>query len=127
ITRGDAFRGEVAIDLTLAEPAYVLIGYFRNPAPVWAQPPDLEVDAHADTRGAAEPLLRNGIGVDCLPTIDVYAIGYDAGRHMLTLGPGAYVVAGVVTRDRDLTPRDVRDNTDRDSLDWLYGSPAWRV
>lgn len=124
ITRGDAFRGEVAIDLTLAEPAYVLIGYFRNPAPVWAQPPDLEVDAHADTRGAAEPLLRNGIGVDFLPTIDVYAIGYDAGRHMLTLGPGAYVVAGVVTRDRDLTPRDVRDNTDRDSLDWLYETPA---
>lgn len=124
IPRRAGYRGEFAVDLTLPAPATILIGYFLDPEPVWLQLPNLETDTHADARGGLEPLLRNGIGVDFLPKINVHALRYEAGRHTLALGRGAYVVAGVVAADQELTPRQVEHNeSTTDSLDWLYENP----
>ncbi|WP_246186934.1 hypothetical protein [Microlunatus speluncae] len=128
IPRRAGFAGQVALELTLPEPAVILIGYFGDPEPVWLQLPDLETDTHADARGGLEPVLRNGIGVDFLPKINVHAFRYEAGRHTLALGRGAYVVAGVVAADQPLTPRlVVHDDTMPDTLDWLYEDPPART
>ncbi len=87
--------------------------------------PDLETDTHADARGGLEPLLRNGIGVDFLPELNVHAFRYEAGRHTLALGRGAYVIAGVIAADQPLsrTPGRARRVDRADTLDWLYDDP----
>ena len=121
IPRQAGYRGQVEIEFSLRAPALVLIGYFADPDPVWLQVPDLETDTHADARGGLEPLLRNGIGVDFLPTVNVHALRYEPGRHLLAPGPGAYLIAGVIAADQRPRPRDVvPDDAAPDTMDWLY-------
>lgn len=124
IPRRAGYTGEVPLELTLPEPATILVGYFDDPEPVWLQVPNLETDTHADARGGLEPVLRNGIRVDFLPPINVHASRYEAGRHTLSLGRGAYVVAGVVAACQPLPPRQVvHAETTADTMDWLYEDP----
>ncbi|GAB3426677.1 beta-N-acetylhexosaminidase family protein [Flindersiella endophytica] len=124
IPRRAGYAGEVALEISLPAPATILVGYFNDPEPVWLQVPDLETDTHADARGGLEPVLRNAIGVDFLPPVDIHAFRYEAGHHTLTLGRGAYVLAGVVAANQLLPPRVVvHAETTADTLDWLYEDP----
>ncbi|MGW4792435.1 hypothetical protein ACWEPC_08495 [Nonomuraea sp. NPDC004297] len=117
LSKAAALHRQVTIDIDLAEPAHVLVGYFRDPDPAWLQVPNLEVDTHADDRGGLEPVLREGVIVDLHPPIDVHAFRYEAGRHTLALGRGAYLLVGVVSVTQQFTGRT---DDELDSLDWLY-------
>ncbi|WP_232821724.1 beta-N-acetylhexosaminidase family protein [Desertihabitans aurantiacus] len=119
-----AAHQQVTVELTLPRPAHVLVGYFRDPDPVWAQVPDLETDTHADERGGLEPVLREAIAVEYQPKVDVHAFRHPAGTATVELGRGAYLVAGVVEADQRFTGRTASPDDDRtDTLDWLYEDP----
>lgn len=80
-----------------AEPVRVLIGYFNANGPEWRKPPTLETDATAAERGGAEPFIIDAVKFDTLPTVNVHAFDYPAGRHTLEVrAPGAYLILGIV-------------------------------
>jgi hypothetical protein len=75
-----------------------LIGFFNAPGSEWRKPPTLETDATAAERGGAEALITDAAKIDALPSLNVHAFEYPAGRHTLDVhGTGAYVILGVVT------------------------------
>ncbi|MEQ7127727.1 hypothetical protein ABN034_24855 [Actinopolymorpha sp. B11F2] len=121
IEREEAIKRGVGIEVELLEPAQVLIAYFQSSEDVWLQPPSLEVASHADDRGGVEPVLSNAVVVDFHPGVNVHAIRFDAGRHYLDLGKGAYFIAGVVRSDQQFAPRTVVHGDDSvDTMDWLF-------
>jgi len=109
------------VDIELPQPANVLIGYFNSKDEQWLQPPSLEENTHADDRGGYMPILRKGLRLFAYPSVNVHAIRYEAGRHTLDFGKGAYLVLGVIRHDEPLRPRDVEHRNDGvDTLDWLF-------
>lgn len=117
-----AIRDGVHLDIEFKEPSRLLIGYFQSPDPQWLKVPNLEENTHADDRGGLSPALKNAVGVFFQPGVNVHAFLYEAGRHRIVLGAGAYVVAGVVKADRPLRPRDVAGAGSAEDLDWLFES-----
>lgn len=89
--------GTKPVEIECATPVRVLIGYFNHAGPEWRQPPTLETDASAADHGGAEPFIVNAATFDSLPSLNVHAFDYPAGRHTIEVrGTGAYVVLGVV-------------------------------
>jgi len=85
------------IEFECTEPVRVLIGYFNASDPEWRKPPTLETDATAAERGGAEPFIVDAVKFDTLPTVNVHAFDYPAGRHTLEVRtPGAYLILGIV-------------------------------
>jgi hypothetical protein len=85
------------IEFECATPVRVLIGYFNNRAPEWRQPPTLETDASAADNGGAEPYILDAAKFDQLPSLNVHAFDYPAGRHKIEVrGSGTYVILGIV-------------------------------
>ena len=85
------------IEFECTEPVRVLIGYFNASDPEWRKPPTLETDATAAERGGAEPFIVDAVKFDSLPTVNVHAFDYPAGRHTLEVRtPGAYLILGIV-------------------------------
>ncbi len=75
----------------------VLIGYVMSDAPEWRKPPNSETDAIAAEMGGTEPLLLDAVHIKGLPKINVYALSFGAGKHVLEpRGTGSYLVLGVV-------------------------------
>ncbi len=101
-------RPYAPVEIEVAEPVYVLVGYFKSKDAAWRQPPDLETDADAEDLGGTEPVLQNAIAIDGkLPPLDIYALRYNAGRQKLELrGEGAFVIVGVVPQSAALKKRD---------------------
>ncbi|MGH3487922.1 MAG: hypothetical protein ACRDP8_08405 [Actinopolymorphaceae bacterium] len=121
LNREEAIKHGVGIEIDLPEPARVLIAYFRSPESVWLQVPELEVASHADDKGGLEPVLRNAVVIDFHPSVDVHAVRFDAGRHEIDPGKGAYFVAGVVRADQQITAREVVHGEDSaTTMDWLF-------
>jgi hypothetical protein len=86
-----------AIEFENKTPVRVLIGYFNATNRDWRQPPTLETDASAADRGGAEPYLLDAATFDTLPTLNVHAFDYPAGRHTIEVrGAGAYAILGIV-------------------------------
>ena len=78
-------------------PVRVLIGYFNARGEKWRKPPTLETDATAADHGGAEPFIVDAAKFDSLPTLNVHAFDYPAGRHTIEVrGTGAYVILGIV-------------------------------
>jgi hypothetical protein len=99
----------VPVELELAEPVDVLIGYFKSRQSFWRKPPDLETDALAAERGGVEPLLLNAASIEELPAVDVHAVRFDAGRQKLELrGSGSFIVLGIVPRSALMDKRDAQ-------------------
>ena len=110
----------MTVDVELAGPAQVLVGYFASDDPQWLRRPSLEVDAHAEERGALTPLLTNAVEIYTYPPVDVYALRYEAGRHTLAFGKGAYLLLGAVSADEDLIARNVAGPPwDAADMSWL--------
>ncbi|WP_019536720.1 hypothetical protein [Paenibacillus ginsengihumi] len=111
----------VAVELELPEPCHVLIGYFNSKDAQWLQAPSLEENTHADDRGGYAPILKKGLRLYAYPSVNVHALRYEAGRHTLDFGRGAYLILGAVPVGETLRPRDVEHRNDGiDTLDWLY-------
>ncbi|HEY9291828.1 MAG TPA: hypothetical protein VIP98_11160, partial [Microlunatus sp.] len=125
INKADGFSGSVPVTITLSQPAQILIGYFRDDAAVWVQPPDLETDTHADDRGGLDPILRRGLEIDFHPHVDIHALRYEPGTHVLDVGRGAYLIVGVVAADQAFTGRTAGESDDlAQGLDWLFEHPT---
>jgi hypothetical protein len=105
----DAAAGSLSLEFEIAEPAYVLIGHVQSDDPRWRRPPDLETDAAADERGGIEPVIRNAVAIAGMPAVDVHALRFEAGRHMLEpRGTGSFLVLGIVPQTVTLPRRDAR-------------------
>jgi hypothetical protein len=100
-SRSAAVTGQLApIEFECNQPVRVLIGYFNQSGPGWRPPPTLETDASAADRGGVEPLLLRAADLDHLPSVNVHAFEYTAGRHTLQVrGEGAFLILGVVTAE----------------------------
>jgi hypothetical protein len=97
-----------AIEFEATEPVRILIGYFQDKSPDWLKAPDLETNARADDRGGVEPVLLNALTIPSIPSVNVHALRYEAGRHMLEVnGGGSYVILGVIPQSVTITKRDV--------------------
>jgi len=116
----EAIRDGVHLEIELKEPARILVGYFNSADPQWLKVPSLEENTHADDRGGLSPVLKSGIRVFFQPNVNIHAFLYEAGRHKLVLGQGAYVIAGVVREDQPLRARDIDGAGSADDLDWLF-------
>ncbi|MBW7461515.1 hypothetical protein K0U00_46410, partial [Paenibacillus sepulcri] len=66
--------------------------------------------------------LRKGVKPGFYPSVNVHAFLYEAGRHTLNLGKGAYTIVGIIPADQPVNERDVSPLSESArSLDWLYG------
>lgn len=120
--REQAAREGIVIEFELKKPARLLVGYFNSKNAEWLQVPDLEVNTHADDRGGLAPVLKNALQIFFYPSVNIHAFLYEAGRHSLVLGQGAYMIAGVIDADQLLTERDLANVNPLESMDWLYES-----
>ncbi|MDD9269189.1 hypothetical protein ACFPES_19255 [Paenibacillus sp. GCM10023248] len=111
----------LAVEIELQQPSKVLVGYFNNKDEQWLQVPSLEENTHADDRGGYAPVLRKGLRLYAYPSVNMHAFLYEAGRHVLDFGKGAFLILGVVPADQEMRVRDVEHKNDGvDTLDWLY-------
>ncbi|MEI7025568.1 hypothetical protein [Paenibacillus sp. y28] len=117
----EAAMNGVVIDLELTKPAQVLIGYFNNKDEQWLQAPSLEENTHADDMGGYAPVLQKGLRLYAYPSVNVHMFRFEAGRHAVDFGRGAYLILGVVPLDQEIRPRNVEHKNDGiETLDWLY-------
>ena len=100
------------------KPVKLLVGFFRDDDPKWAQPPKLETDATGNEYGQAEPLLTNAVAIEQMPKVNIHAYSLSAGRHTLRLPKGIIMVAGFT--DSDIKPRDCGLNGPSGEVDWLF-------
>ncbi|MFD2114983.1 hypothetical protein ACFSTH_14935 [Paenibacillus yanchengensis] len=120
-SREVAAKEGVTIEFEVEQPVRVLVGYFNSNDPQWLQVPQLDVNTHADDRGGLHPILRKAIKNSFYPGVNVHAFLYEAGRHTLQLGVGAYAVLGFIDADQPLKERDVSPFSERaQAMDWLY-------
>ncbi|UJF35622.1 hypothetical protein [Paenibacillus hexagrammi] len=111
----------LTVDIELERPSKVLIGYFNSKDEQWLQVPSLEENTHADDRGGYAPVLRKGLRLYAYPSVNVHTFLYEAGRHTLDFGKGAYLILGVIPAELDIRTRDVEHKNDGiATLDWLY-------
>jgi hypothetical protein len=97
------------VEFEVAEPVRVLIGYFKDPSPIWLKVPDTETDARADERGGVEPFILNAASISGSPPVDVHALNFAAGKHALDVkGAGSFVILGVVPRSARVETRDAQ-------------------
>jgi hypothetical protein len=97
------------VEIETTGPVRVLIGYFKNPRPIWLQVPRLETAAQADERGGIDTVIENAALIQNCPNVDVHAFRYGPGRHRLEfIGKGSFVILGVVPQSVELKERDAR-------------------
>jgi hypothetical protein len=91
------------VEIEVAEPVRVLVGYFNSDEKIWLQVPQLETDARADDRGGVEAVIQNAAAISDCPSVDVHAFRYEAGRHQLQFpGKGSFVILGIVPDTAEL-------------------------
>jgi len=96
------------IQLRTETPVKVLIGYFIENRPLWAKPPNPDLDSEAARHNGVEAVLRNAVQVEGCPGVSLHVFSYDAGRITFDpRGPGSYLILGVVPADAELASRDV--------------------
>ena len=97
------------VEIELAEPAQVLVGYFKNERDIWLQVPKLEFAAQADERGGVDSVIENAALIQECPELDIHAFRYAAGRQRLEfIGRGSFVILGVVPQSVKLEKRDAK-------------------
>lgn len=115
IAQAEAAKNGVRLAFDLAEPAQVLVGFFRS---------EKKGAAAAPPANEWEPVLRNGIAAEGHPGFTVWSHALPKGPNELDFGRGAYVVLGFIRRDVQPEPRMVffsqADARQRPDLDWLF-------
>ena len=100
------------------KPVRMLVGFFIDDDPKWAKVPKLETDATGNEYGQAEPLISNAVNMTGMPTVNIHAYHFDAGRHVINLPKGIIMIAGFT--DSELRPRDAGLQGADDEVDWLF-------
>lgn len=99
------------IEFEVAEPVWVLIGYFQENRSIWLQPPNPDFAAHLTDKSGLEPVLVKAVRVESCPEVNVHAMAFGPGRHRLTVhGPGSFIIVGVIPQ----TVQFARSQTDDD-------------
>ncbi len=91
-----------------AVPVKVLIGYFAENRPLWAKPPNPDMDSEASRHGGIEATLQNTVQVESCPAVNLHVFSFAAGE--ITFDPrsaGSYLILGVIPADAEVAPRDV--------------------
>jgi len=113
-------RGTV-VEFTCSEPVDLLIGFFNKKGSDYLQPPQLETDASANDFGQAEPRIANALVVDGMPSVNVHAWSFKAGKHRLELGRGLCLVLGFARPMSQARTYDAGLNAaGKKDLDWLF-------
>ncbi len=107
-------RQETPIRFTLAQPAQILVGFFKsNSRKATNVSPDTE---------QWNILLPNAVGQEKGLPISVWAKPLPAGQNDLDLGKGAYVVLGFIPESTRVTPHVTFDPSSKQppNLDWMF-------
>ncbi|MBQ7421671.1 MAG: hypothetical protein IJV27_06000 [Prevotella sp.] len=106
------------IEFDAQQPVKMLVGFYNDDDPKWANPPKLEVDATGNEYGQAEPVISNAVNMTGMPLVNIHAYQLPAGRHTLRLPKGIIMVAGFTSSE--IKPRDAGLNGAGDEVDWLF-------
>ncbi|MDO5423669.1 MAG: hypothetical protein Q4F41_08090 [Eubacteriales bacterium] len=118
---GAAIEEGVTVKITLPQDSYVLVGYMNAKGVEWLQLPDLETNTHADDRGGLTVVYANAIKAESCPPVNIHAYRYEKGTHEIYFGTGAFLIAGVVSAETELKPRNANlGGEGLETLDWLY-------
>lgn len=118
---GAAIEEGVTVKLELMEDSYILVGYMNAKGVEWLQLPELETNTHADDRGGLSVVYGDAIKAKSTPPINIHAYRYEKGIHELYFGTGAFMIAGVISSDIELKPRNANLGGEGfETLDWLY-------
>ena len=116
-----AIREGITLKLSFEEDVFVLIGYIQAKGVEWLQLPELETNTHAFDRGGQHALIRNALLADGIPGVNVHALRYEKGEHVIYLGTGGFAFLGVAAADSVTGERDAGlTGESPDKLDWLY-------
>jgi len=117
---GQRARGTM-VEFECSEPVDLLIGFFNKKGSDYLQPPQLETDASANDLGQAEPRIANAVVVDGMPSVNVHAWSFSAGKHRLELGKGFCLVLGFARPMTQIRTYDAGLNEPgKKDLDWLF-------
>lgn len=95
------------IRLKTLVPVRILIGYFHENRPIWAQPPNLDIDSQAAKHGGVESTLQNALRIEETPGVNVHVFNFPAGEIIFDpRSPGSYLILGVIPADMEVTSRD---------------------
>ena len=109
-----------SVEFETDKPVKLLIGYFRDDHRRFAKAPKLETDASANIYGQAEPILFNAVRFDGLPTINVHAYHFEAGKHKLLLPKGLLIVIGFTHDPLKQRNAGLTGTGKDESIDWLF-------
>lgn len=100
----------------------VVVGYFNTNSYTTLNPPTLETNASANTRGQADVRIANAIDIPELFPVNIYTYTYGVGEHELRLGKGRVLILGFTDGDRSIKTHDaaVVENPDGPVVDWLF-------
>lgn len=114
-----AAHEEILLEVELKEPSLILVGCFNSQDDQWLKPGGVAaVDKY--TFGL-DPVIRRGVRLFVYPSVHVHALPYEAGRHTLRYGKGAFLILGVIEQHQSLSDREFDpQNEERTLLDWLY-------
>ena len=107
-----------SVEFSCDKPVKMLVGFFIDDDPKWAKVPKLETDATGNEYGQAEPVISNAINMTGMPTVNIHAYHFGAGKHVINLPKGIIMVAGFT--DSELRPRDAGLQGAGDEVDWLF-------
>jgi len=106
------------IEFESETPVKMLVGFFQDDDPKWANPPKLEIDATGNEYGQAEPVLTNAISIMQMPKVNIHQYSLPAGRQTLRLPKGIIMIVGFTAND--IQPRDCGLNGAGNEVDWLF-------
>ncbi|WP_339319507.1 hypothetical protein [Paenibacillus sp. FSL R10-2734] len=118
-----ATHEEMILEIELKSPSIILVGLFHSQDEQWLQPIAYDSDQRGYSR--LDPVLQKGIRVFAYPSINIHALSYEAGRHSVCYGKGAFLIVGVIEPNQMLSDRefDQRNNGNM-LLDWLFETAA---
>ena len=88
-------------------PVQILIGYFNENRPIWALPPNLDIDSQAAKYGGVESTIQNALQIEECPQINVHVFSFPAGEITFDpRSPGSYLFLGVIPAEMEVTSRD---------------------
>jgi hypothetical protein len=111
-----------AISFTTQDSVKLLIGFFNSKDTLYAQPPELETNAYANTRGQAEIKIANAIVIPGMPTVNVHSYDFPPGQWSLKIPKGLVMVLGFIRNDQPFPVYDagLTEKGAKKEIDWLF-------
>jgi len=107
-----------SIEFECDKSVMMLVGFYVDDQNKYAKPPKLETDATGNEYGQAEPLISNAVRTTGMPTANIHAYRFKAGRHAINLPKGIIMIAGFTATK--LRARDAKLNGGGSEVDWLF-------